>query len=66
VATNQAVCDGNGNCPTLATTNCTPFICGTTSCLTSCTSSSQCVPGAACLSGSCQSCASGQSVCGNA
>ena len=65
-STNQAVCDGNGNCPTISTTPCSPFICGVTSCLTSCTSSSQCVSGAACLSGSCQSCASGQSVCGNA
>jgi hypothetical protein len=64
-ATNQAVCDGSGNCPNLSTTPCSPFTCGATSCLTSCTSSSQCASGAACIGGTCQTCASGQSVCGN-
>lgn len=64
-ATNPAVCDGLGNCPTLSTTPCSPFLCGTTSCLTSCSGSSQCASAAACIGGTCQTCASGQSVCGN-
>ena len=65
-ATKQAVCDGNGNCPTLSTTPCSPFQCGVTSCLASCSSSTgQCVSGAACVGGTCQSCGS-LSVCGNA
>jgi hypothetical protein len=64
-ATNQAVCDGNGNCPNLSTTPCSPFICGATSCLTSCSSSSQCASAAACIGGACQMCPGGQSVCGN-
>jgi len=65
VATNQAVCDGQGNCPALSTTNCTPYICGTTSCLTTCSSISQCLPGLACMNSACQSCTSGQTLCGN-
>jgi hypothetical protein len=64
-ATNQAVCDGNGSCPNLSTTPCSPCICGATSCLTSCSSSTQCASAAACMGGACQTCGSGQSVCGN-
>ncbi len=64
-ATNQAVCDGNGSCPNLSTTPCSPFICGATSCLTGCSSSSPCASGAACIGGACQTCPGGQSVCGN-
>ncbi len=66
VATNPAVCDGQGNCPALSTTNCTPYICGTTSCLTTCSSVSQCLSGLACVNSACQSCTSGQTICGNA
>lgn len=65
-ATNLAVCDGLGNCPAASTTSCSPFVCGATSCLTTCSASSQCVSGAACIGGACQTCAVGQSVCGNA
>jgi len=63
---NLAVCDGLGNCPAVSTTPCSPFVCGTTSCLTSCSSSSECVAGAACIGAVCQTCGAGQSVCGNA
>lgn len=65
-ATNQAVCDGQGNCPAPSTSACNPFLCGTGSCLTTCSNSNQCVSGAACIGGSCVPCPAGQSVCGNA
>jgi hypothetical protein len=65
VATNPAVCDGQGACPALTTTNCTPYVCGTTSCLTSCSGVSQCVSGLACINNACQSCPAGQTLCGN-
>jgi hypothetical protein len=65
VATHSATCDGGGNCGALVTNNCTPYICGTNACLTTCTGASQCVSGLACVNGACQSCPTGQTLCGN-
>jgi hypothetical protein len=65
-ATPQANCDGMGNCPTATTQPCAPFLCGTTACLGTCTSNTQCVAGAACVNNSCMMCGTGLSVCPNA
>jgi hypothetical protein len=52
---NPSVCDGMGNCPTPGTTNCTPFICGASACLTTCSSNADCATG--------DNCVAAQSVC---
>jgi hypothetical protein len=65
-ATSAATCDGAGNCSAATKTTCTPFICGATACLTTCTTNSQCATGAACVSGVCTTCGAGQTVCTNA
>ena len=65
-ATLAAGCNGAGSCPAVATAMCNPFICGTTACLATCTSNSQCVTGAACVNGVCTPCGTGQTVCPNA
>jgi hypothetical protein len=65
--TNAVNCDGLGNCPNPATSPCAPYVCGTTACTFSCTNNSQCAVGAACVGGtSCQTCATGTTVCPNA
>jgi alpha-tubulin suppressor-like RCC1 family protein len=61
-----ANCDGVGNCPTATTQTCGQYVCGATACVATCTSNTQCVSGAACVSGICTACASGQTVCPNA
>src|SRR5204862_504007 len=53
VATAAAGCNGAGACPAAMTTQCSPYICGATACLTSCTSSAQCTAGRTCLGGQC-------------
>ena len=59
-------CDGQGNCPAGTTNGCSPFLCGSTACLTTCsgTGAGQCASGAACISGTCQTCSSGLTACG--
>ncbi len=42
-------CDGAGTCGLPKSTPCGTFACGTTACLSSCSDSSQCVVGAACV-----------------
>ena len=61
-----AVCDGAGNCPAAVTQTCGQFVCGTNSCVISCSSNSQCVSGAACVNSSCTACTGGKTVCPNA
>lgn len=57
VATGPDTCDGNGNCAAGPTTTCAPYVCGSTSCLTSCTSNVDCASGNACNgSGNCAAC----------
>lgn len=53
VAKGAASCDGAGNCPSGATTNCDPFICGPTACKTTCTTSADCNASSYCAPPSC-------------
>jgi len=46
-------CTGTGSCATPATTSCSPYVCGTSACLTTCTDNTQCASGFVCQSGSC-------------
>ena len=36
-------CDGEGSCPTVTPTPCSPYVCGMTACLTSCSAHDDCV-----------------------
>ena len=58
-------CDGAGTCSTSQSTACGTFACGTTACLSSCSDSSQCVVGAACVSSKCVQCAASETACSN-
>ena len=58
-------CDGDGTCGPSQSTPCGPFACGTTACLSSCSDSSQCVVGAACVSSKCVQCAATETACSN-
>ena len=55
VATAAAFCTGTGSCATATVTNCTPFVCGTTACKTTCGADTDCVSGDYCTGsgGSC-------------
>ena len=46
--TDPTTCDGAGACQAQGTTDCTPFICGATACLTSCKDATSCVSGDFC------------------
>jgi Cellulose binding domain len=49
-----STCNGTGTCQTPTTSSCTPFICGTNACKTSCTTNSDCISAAyMCSAGSC-------------
>jgi len=43
-----SICDGKGTCPAPAMLACTPFICGATACLTTCTDNTSCGSGDFC------------------
>ena len=43
-----SICDGEGTCPAPAMLACTPFICGATACLTTCTDNTSCGSGDFC------------------
>jgi len=58
-------CDGAGTCGSPQSTPCGQFACGTTSCLSVCSDSSQCVAGAACVGSKCVQCAVGETACPN-
>jgi hypothetical protein len=66
MSTAASFCDGQGNCPAGTNNGCSPFLCGSTACLTTCsgTGAGQCASGAACISGTCQTCSSGRTACG--
>ena len=53
VATSAAFCDGRGACGTPRRTECNPFICGATACLTGCTTDADCASGFFCNAGTC-------------
>jgi len=59
----SSVCDGVGHCKPGSTRICVPFTCNSSAgaCFTSCTSSSQCISGQACVQGSCGKLMSGAS-----
>jgi hypothetical protein len=50
--TEVSTCDGAGNCK-LAKKACAPYVCGTTSCLSTCASNTDCIAGDYCKSGAC-------------
>lgn len=45
---NADLCDGTGSCVDKSTTNCSPYLCSGTACLTTCSTNMQCVSGAYC------------------
>jgi len=49
----DAYCDGSGNCSTPPSTNCGAYICGPTSCKSSCVTGTDCATGYFCSSGVC-------------
>ncbi len=53
VATSSATCDGRGSCGTPRRTDCMPYVCGATSCLSMCTTDTDCATGLRCQSGTC-------------
>ncbi len=53
VQTLAASCDGAGNCPATQTQACTPYVCGATACLSSCSVDGDCIAGDYCLAGAC-------------
>jgi hypothetical protein len=65
MATDPRECNGGGSCTSAQTHACGVFACGASACLTSCTDNSQCVSGAACVSGQCTMCSTGQTACPN-
>jgi len=48
IQSNATVCDGLGNCPTPGTTDCSPFLCGASACLTDCSDATSCGTGDFC------------------
>jgi hypothetical protein len=61
--TNATTCDGMGSCQTATTSDCTPFICGTTACATTCTDNTGCTTGGFCDTAS-SKCCSGLAIGG--
>jgi len=54
--TPAASCNGSGTCVTPATVNCSPYLCGTGACKTTCASNSDCLaPNFVCVGTSCSS-----------
>jgi hypothetical protein len=52
-------CNGSGACVTPTTKACTPYICGTNACLTTCTTNANCATGNQCSGGACVACSGG-------
>jgi len=53
VQTGASTCDGTGDCVPGTMSSCSPFICGATSCKTSCATTADCAAGFTCSGGSC-------------
>jgi MYXO-CTERM domain-containing protein len=51
--TAAASCDGQGHCPAPVTTACTPYVCGTNACKSSCATDTDCIGGDWCSGGVC-------------
>jgi hypothetical protein len=52
-ATPPSNCDGRGNCVTPPDRSCSPFLCGNSACLSSCTADTDCIPPNTCVNNSC-------------
>ena len=64
VAHAAAKCDGAGNCPAGAMTNCDPFLCGATACKTTCATSADCTTASYCAVPKCVAKKALGAVCG--
>ena len=53
-AKSSQMCDGAGVCKAATATACTPYICGTSACLTACTKNTDCSSGNVCVASKCQ------------
>jgi N-acetylneuraminic acid mutarotase len=53
IATPTRYCDGTGNCSAGTSSSCGAYACGSTACLTSCSSDSNCATGYFCSAGAC-------------
>ena len=53
VASSSASCDGRGVCGTPRRTDCNPYVCGPTACLTRCATDTDCSTGLRCQAGTC-------------
>ncbi len=53
VGTLTSACDGAGHCPAVQTQTCTPYACGATACLASCSVDNDCIAGDYCAAGAC-------------
>ena len=54
VVTHARTCDGAGLCREMTTSDCNPFVCGPTVCLTTCDGNEDCLPPNTCVGGSCR------------
>lgn len=55
VQSDSSTCNGMGTCMPSAPKACAPYLCGSTTCLSSCTANAQCQSGFECQGGRCQS-----------
>jgi hypothetical protein len=53
VAVPASTCDGNGSCSMANSSNCSPYVCGASACLTMCASKADCMGGNYCQSSVC-------------
>ncbi len=63
IATTARYCDGAGSCASGTTLGCGAYVCGATTCLTSCTTDTQCSSGYFCSGGACTLKLTNGSVC---
>ena len=66
LATVGASCDGAGHCPVEQTVSCSPYVCGTSSCLGNCSVDADCGAGNWCSAGVCSPLRNGGEACGGA
>ncbi len=52
----ESLCDGNGTCAAVLPTKCDPYVCGTTTCKTSCAVKADCKSGNYCDGMACKTC----------
>ena len=64
--TRPRVCDGAGTCLAATTASCAPYVCGATSCATTCTADTDCTTGYFCSAGVCTAQETNGTACGGA